>query len=725
MANAQATDELLYFRRLVDDLDCRLNEAIEASKKDRIRANRMEIASFTAAEDWKVELEAMQKQHQEGIARLQKEIELVRYEVVEANKEKEAALRIARDAMLAGEDATKQMQSLSVELEKAMDAAAVSRQETINCRQVVDELAKQKKDLSESYAGCRMSAEAGAAILAEREAELKKHMGALFQAKQQAELLRWELFESRKNEMRLCEVSNELEKLKEQLSNAKQIEAQQAKVVININAKLQEAQFEAEQARAAKTDVANLLTSAQSELQECLQKWMMASTEVSALTANVESLKKEKETQQRQIRMLQSREEVLEAKLLDASEKLADSLARKQKKDEAVDHLACSLIAARAESQSLGQQIYEAVFKAQFSEVEITEELMSILVLLKNAECIASKARADLQNTFNEFCYERETSGLGPLVKDSSTKSSGLRTMMVSTQNCMKEFDETTEEDALPASLDLALAACKPAAFRIVSDLKTIGAHLDRIREEAEIAVTGSNYHQEKEQGRLETLAQLNHARGEDITSAKTDPSQEIPKQERALDGSVEVQGKIREFSEPWEIVDSGSEATVTIKKEEYNALKQRVHEAMEWTSLNESKLLSFRTSNQRLSTQLEATNIEIKALRLSEQSMFQQYDKLQQRNMYLEAEMRSLKGKGEQHLKTSDEGHEAFGMDAHNPQHIKVDKKQHTSSLLSISRDLSLSEKDEDESTEFISLSSKKKKKALYLRIGTFLTKR
>ncbi|KAI5071308.1 hypothetical protein GOP47_0013559 [Adiantum capillus-veneris] len=689
MANAQAKGELKYFQRLVDDLNFRLKEAIEASKKDRLRANRMEIASFTAAEDWKVELEAMQRQYEEENSRLQKENKVLKYEMFEANKAKEVALRMARDALLAGEDATKQMESLSVELEKAMEATAVSRQETMECRQVLDELAKQKSDLSEAYAACQKSAQAGVAILTEKEAELKKHMAALFQAKQQAELLRWELFESRKIETTLCEVSNELEVLKNQHLMAKQIEEQQAKVVVDADAKLQEAQLEVGKARAAKNDVATLLTSAQTELQENRQKWMMASTEVSALTANIESMKKEIEAQQMQIRTLQRRDAESEAKLLEVSEKLADSLAREQKKNEALNHLACSSTAAKLESQLLRQHIYEAVFEAQFSEVEIIKELMSLHTILQSSECIASKARVDLQDIFNELCSERELAVLGLSLKDSSTEcASGSKIMMVITENGMAESHESIEVEALPASLEVALAACKPAAFRIALNLKVIGAQLDRIREEAEVILAATSepsyYHHEKEQARQEALAQPDHGRGENLTTAKTNQFQGNLNQEKAWDENGEVQGKFRELSEPWEIVDSGSEATVTIKKEEFDALKLRLHEFMELTSCNESHLLSLRTSNQRLSTQLDATNMEIKALRLSEQSTFQQYDKLQQRNMFLEAEMRSLKGKGEKRLKSWEVGHKAFGVDAntlHNPQ---LQRKQHTSSQLS-----------------------------------------
>lgn len=718
VANAQAQGDLLYLRRLVEDLNLRLNEAIDASKKDRLRANRMEIACFTAADDWRVELEAMQKQHQVEISRLQREEEDLKHEVVLANKAKVGALMMAREAMLAGEEASKQVASLSTELEKAMVAIGVSRQETLECRRALDELAKQKTDASEAYA-------ASATLVAEKEAELKKQMAALFQVKQQAEQLRWELFDSRKNETRLCEMSNELDILKKQAANAKQIEAQQAKVVMDVDARLREAGFEVQQARAAKNEVENLLSLTQGELEEMRQKWMMTNAEVSA---NAESMKDELERLQMQIRLLQGKNAELETELLKASEKLAKSLSGEQKKDEALDFLGCSLEAARLEFHLLRQQIYEAVFEAQFGEVEITEELMSIHKVLKVAECMASKARADLQDMLNELCSERELTVLGSSLKERSFERllEGLSTN--------KESLATMEVDVLPHDQLSFVAACKPAAVRIAFDLKVIREQLDRIREEAEILVAvmseSISYHQEKEQVSDETLSEPDQGRVEVSTkTAKINYLQENSSGVNALDVHVEVQGKFRELSEPWEMVDSGSEAIVTIKKEEYDALKHRVHEAMEVKSSVEAQLLSLKSSNQRLLTQLDATNTEIKALRLSEQSMFQQYDKLQQRNMLLEAEVQSIKGKGEQFLNPWELGNASYGLDVNvlnGSQPMKLDKKLHQTSLpLSISRDFSSSEKEEEESTEFLSLSSKKKKKALYLRIGTFLTKK
>lgn len=781
MANNQAQSEVAYLQRLVDDLKLGLKEAIEASLKDRVRANKIENASFTAAEDWRADMETMEVQYQADISQLQKANKGLELACIAANN--------ARDeAMLAREVAAKQVDSLSFELESARTAVAILSLEQRKFEQALDELAKQKADLTEAHAACHTAAQEGVVLVAEKEAELRKNIAALFQSKQQAELLRWELFESRQNEMKLCEMDNELVLLKEQLTNEEELKQQHREIVKESNAKLQKAYSQIQQAKLAETEAATLLSLVQLEAKENRQRWDMACAEVSDLTGNLESLIEKCRTQQVEILKLQEKElsacnqaSNSEAKLSRALEDLSKAIAKEEEWDAALKHQTCLLDDAERESEALRQQIYETALEAEIRAqealfkigVEVTEEVLLLQEVLKLAECITLEKRGNLQENSSKLYLVREQAGMSFCREQSIIEcaSAGLG----SSVNCTIGSSETSETEDLPLHehhFRQALAACQPAALRIAfnaeiarEQLETARAEvemmkaaslssdnevksmkkewervhmgmsaargevlLERLAKEAALVENGKLEQEilvEREQSRLAKEAALAaNAKLEQLEQKLT----QAPK--TASDAVKKLHGRSRELSEAWEMVESGSDALIRVKQEEYDALKIQVHEAKESNSQIETEMLALKGLNQKLLAQMDSTNMEIKALRISEQNTWQQYEQAQQGNVLLDAEVQNLRGKCEQ-LKHWEAMYEAYGSDANmlqNQQQLSLlERELHQNSLpRAIYREFPLSQKEEEEeSTEFLTVSTKKKKKALFLRIGTFITRK
>ncbi|KAF8404645.1 hypothetical protein HHK36_009533 [Tetracentron sinense] len=183
----QVLDELQEMKKVAQEANMRLSEALSAqtrgsSEIEKSRVNELERASIESAKKrdqvWQLKLEAVQKQHAsdvEAISSAAQELNLVRQNLASALKAKDAALKEAEDVRNVTEANAKKVADLSVELNSVKEL-----------------LGNSSRDL-----------------------EVREKI---------IECLKLELVKAQEIEVELAEKEASLDKLKQELSNAKESE---------------------------------------------------------------------------------------------------------------------------------------------------------------------------------------------------------------------------------------------------------------------------------------------------------------------------------------------------------------------------------------------------------------------------------------------------------------------------------------------------------------------
>lgn len=401
--------DLARSKRHVEDLMAKLHQAYEASKSERLRAHEMEQASFTAAEDWQVELEAMKQQYEEAVEELQtnkQAMETLKHELIVCVEAKEEAVRLAGEAMNAAELTAKRVEELSSQLVATKGSPVTLDPASSRMEELMNELAITQQGLAEACAAREKFSQDGAAMLASKEAELKKLADAVSSATAEIEALKQALALARQSEVQLTDFDSTLENLKSELAAAKEAEQKVSVVVANNLAAAERAKLEMEKARKAESIALASLANMSADLEETQQNLFKATIEGAAFVTSLEFLKTELQRSQLHIIALEESETSANAKVAALNTQLTEHLEIYQ--TDLMDHRERES-AANAEIESLKADL---------------ERLKSELVMMTEREGIAranaTALATELERNQREVIeqQEKELSAIASVTKD-------------------------------------------------------------------------------------------------------------------------------------------------------------------------------------------------------------------------------------------------------------------------------------------------------------------
>lgn len=730
--NGQAQQELAHMKRLVDELTIKLIEVVEMSKKDRVKANEMEHASFTAAEDWKADLEAMQRQHEAEVRDLQGvrlAYEDLKLEFGEAINAKEQAVRMAGEAMKEAEVAAKRAESLSADLAEAKIFLA----EITKAYKIIGEL-------PETVLAKSTAARKGAARVAGKESELKKTI--------EGHQFTRELLAARRFVEYIHEMKCELESLKGQLAAAKEAEYHHNQAAMDMNTKLESAVSEIYQARLSESSTLPLLALVRAELRETQQNLSRASTYIATLSASSLSLTKELEHNQTLILELQERESnaqaeaaALMSKFMQTAEDLKEALVKERKSNETVIKLTILLRDSKLEIQSLRQQVSKASSEAYKKTVEAAEardQALSIKNALKAAQADTQKALTDLRVAEDELNVARETIAVLRLVDQGTNRAIKNLSVLLEETNLHKQkaINVSVEKDETEEDSREAKAAIARAGTGV--EVESENGHApenEAVHTRGEAELTHKSHYIVSTENPTER-EQATHAReeatvvriGQVMTQVKT-AQMGSDAVAAANCGKIKPQNRMqelntlykmtrdKEFSVPWEMCESDSDCGSTGTKIECGMLKIKLNEAEEFKASAKTELNSLICMNERLSTNLDVAKLEIETLKFSEQEARKLYERTENEKQILEAEVQRLARKGEQLLMALEKESETLKSNINgsfSPSMSPQQKHQRQPLGQVLSMDLSTLNKEEkeEENAEVLTIPTKKKKK-------------
>ncbi|KAI5071079.1 hypothetical protein GOP47_0013330 [Adiantum capillus-veneris] len=219
--------DLARSKRQLEDLNSKLQDANEISKKDKLRAEEMEHASFKAAEDWEAELEIMRKQYEAAVLDLQtnkQAMENLKHELFVCIEAKDEAVRLAGEAMNAAERTAKRAEEMSVELLAAKGSSVMADSATARVDELIINPNSATEGLSEITATCSGSTEKLKTLLADKEIEHQASLQEVCHLRSEVESLKQELFLAQK----LVREQTDLDKIKQEVAAAKEAELQNA-----------------------------------------------------------------------------------------------------------------------------------------------------------------------------------------------------------------------------------------------------------------------------------------------------------------------------------------------------------------------------------------------------------------------------------------------------------------------------------------------------------------
>eukprot|EP00250_Pteridium_aquilinum_P013366 c21298_g2_i1 orf=265-1737(+) len=227
-SKANLLQDLARSKRQVEDLTAKLQDVAESSKKERMRAEEMEHASFTAAEDWQVEVEAMREQYEAAILELEankQTMDSLKHELIMSVEAKNEAVRLAGEAMNAAESTAKRVEDLSAELLAARRSIVAVDSASTKSDEVKDDVSSPEEDIAGATAPCDESAQESAALLlAAKEAELSKALQEANSARSELEGLKRDLAWAQESQTQLLDLSSTLELFQTELKISKDAE---------------------------------------------------------------------------------------------------------------------------------------------------------------------------------------------------------------------------------------------------------------------------------------------------------------------------------------------------------------------------------------------------------------------------------------------------------------------------------------------------------------------
>ncbi|KAH7300415.1 hypothetical protein KP509_24G061600 [Ceratopteris richardii] len=225
-SKANLLQDLARTKRQLEDMNAKLQTANKLSKMDRLRAEEMEHASFTAAEDFQAELEAMKEQYEAALLDLQtnkQAMENLKHELFLCIEAKDEAVRLAGEAMNAAESTAKRVEEMSAELLAAKGSTHMSHMASDGVDEMIVEFTP-KNDLGEA-----IFAEELKDLLTCKEIELQKSLQEASQLRSEVEILKQELALAQKSveqqmshDKNMMELSDLIAAREIQLQNAPQ-----------------------------------------------------------------------------------------------------------------------------------------------------------------------------------------------------------------------------------------------------------------------------------------------------------------------------------------------------------------------------------------------------------------------------------------------------------------------------------------------------------------------
>lgn len=258
---SHVVDELKEIKKVADDANLRLSEALSAQKRaedgweaERIRAQELELACIGMAQKrdqaWQLELEAVQRQHAldvETLSSVEQELIRIGQELSIAIKTRDEALKEAKDAKNAAEANRKRVSGLSTELQ-LMKASINSYSSNL----------KGELDPEE--------------------------------ATPMIQLLKHEFNKEKDMEAQLAERESLIENLKLEVSNAKEAEAQASNQLSECRARIETLEQELEKAKASEARTLESLATQTEQLDKSKMSLEDSKFEIASLHETVRSL---------------------------------------------------------------------------------------------------------------------------------------------------------------------------------------------------------------------------------------------------------------------------------------------------------------------------------------------------------------------------------------------------------------------------------------------------
>lgn len=303
--------DLARAKRNVEELTAKLNEVNKASKRDKLRAEEMEHASFAAAEDCQAELDAMKQKYDVALLELQtnkQAMESLKHELIVCVEAKDEAVRLAGEAMNAAESTARRVEELSAELFTTKGSPLSVDSATTKIDELMDEFSLTRQSFLETDTFPERIALEGEALLTTNKAGLKEMIMSATSASAEIEAVKRDLAEAKHSEMQLKGRTSTLEALQNELAAAEQAEHNALDTVLATKADIERAELERQKARSAESDALALVAKVSTQLEEAQEKLVKVTLEGAALVSFLESLKAELERSQQDVMEMRSRE---------------------------------------------------------------------------------------------------------------------------------------------------------------------------------------------------------------------------------------------------------------------------------------------------------------------------------------------------------------------------------------------------------------------------------
>eukprot|EP00250_Pteridium_aquilinum_P009662 c18839_g1_i1 orf=431-1522(+) len=269
-SKSNVLQDLARAKRQLEDLTSKLQDANEVSKKDRLRADEMEQASFTAAEDWQAELEVMKRQYEQALMDLEtnkQALESLKHELIVCVEAKDEAVRLAGEAMNAAESTAKRVEEMSAELLAAKESTIVADSASVRVDELMIELSCAHEGLAEVTAAGERSAKEKAALLAAKEAELEKALHEVRITRSESERMKQDLSLAQKLVTQQIGGNDALELYQNELAAAKEAERKSESRLLDLTSQLDHLRTKLEDAKVTENKSTMQLGNVRSELQ--------------------------------------------------------------------------------------------------------------------------------------------------------------------------------------------------------------------------------------------------------------------------------------------------------------------------------------------------------------------------------------------------------------------------------------------------------------------------
>lgn len=464
---AQANEELKEVKKLADEANAKLSEALVAQKRaeesseiEKFRADELEQAGIEAAQkreqEWQKELEEVRNQHAIDVTALltvKQELQRVKQELVMTSEAKNTALCHADDAMKIAEINAEKVGFLSGELSR------------------MKELLDSKLETKSNEA-----------------AELVQKLNS------EINLLKQELERSRIAEEKLCEMETLTEVLKTEVTDAKRAASDADNLVDEWKKKVELLEAQIEEATKSERSASESLASLMKQLEGNKVQLKDAESEIASLTQNVESLeimvgRHKMDLEESDWHLERAKQEGLEMKK--AAETLKSELqAMEEEKTQAVSNemLALSSIESLTEEKNKLMNELAASRDEEEKSKNAMETLASALhevsMEARDAKENLAANRADLENA------ESQIEDLKSALKATKEKYEAMLDETKEKMSCLGSLVEESQEEVKSSKakldkkeLDFA-ASMKKSEEELVAVKRNMGILAENLKAE-------------------------------------------------------------------------------------------------------------------------------------------------------------------------------------------------------------------------------------------------